>query len=206
MKSWTAKFAIAALCTTIFLACACSGKEPRNAAAARSGAIVCLGNSVTVGFGLNEKDAYPALLAGLTGRTVFNAGVSGDTTADALARLESEVLARNPGLVIVELGGNDYLRQIPLSQTKANLAAIITRLQTNGAMVAVVDPGGAVLMREYSQAFAEVAKNQEALFFEHLLGNIMLKPTMKLDQVHPNAEGQKQLAVLMYKDLKKFLK
>lgn len=202
----TAKAALATLCTTAFLACACSGDEPRNAAAARRGSIVCLGNSVTVGFGLsNPAEAFPALLAGMSGRTVVNAGMSGDTTTDALTRIENEVLSHNPGLVIVELGGNDYLKQLPLAQTTTNLSAIITRLQKNGVMVAVVDPGGPVLLRDYSNAFAEVAKKQNALFFKHLLGGIMLKPELKLDQVHPNAEGHRQLAVLIYRDLKKYL-
>jgi len=193
----------AALCAALALGCA---KAPKNADAARAGPIVCLGDSVTAGLGVEPAQAYPSLLAALTGRRIVNAGVSGDTTADALERLDRDVLALRPGLVIIELGGNDYLKQLPLAQTGANMSEIIRKVQAAGAMAAVVDPGGTLLLRNYSAAFKEIAAEHNAFFFRHLLGNVLAKPSLKTDQVHPNAEGHKKLAGGLYDGLKRHLK
>lgn len=179
---------------------------PKNAEAARSGLIVCLGDSVTAGLGVEPSQAYPALLAQLAGRQVINAGVSGDTTEDALARLDKDALALRPGLVVIELGGNDYLKQVPFEQTKRNMDDIIGRIQASGAMAAVVDPGGAVLLRNYSAAFKEISDRREALLLKHQLGDVLSRPSLKTDPIHPNDAGHKKLADGIYAGIKKYLK
>ncbi len=183
----------------------CSQPEPRNAAAARTGNIVCFGDSVTAGFAVKESEAFPALLQAMWGRQVIVSGVPGDTTADALARLDSDVIARSPGLVIIELGGNDFLKQVPLEQTKANMASIIERVQGAGAMAAVVDPGSALLMRGYSSAFGEIAQARRALFLKHLLGKVLTQSSLKADEVHPNAQGHQALAQDLNRKLKGYV-
>ncbi|NLO90621.1 MAG: hypothetical protein GX410_01330 [Elusimicrobia bacterium] len=203
MKKNSLSTLLPALCALLLAGCA---PAPKNAEAARSGPIVCFGDSVTAGLGVETSQAYPALLAQLTGRRVVNAGVSGDTTEDALARLGNDVLALRPGLVVIEIGGNDYLKQVPFEQTKRNIDDIIGRIQASGAMAAVVDPGGAVLLRNYSAAFQEITDRREALFLKHLLGDVLSRPSLKTDPIHPNNAGHKKLADGIYAGIKKYLK
>lgn len=86
--------------------------------------MLALGDSLTFGYGANPGESYPAQLQKLTGWSVVNGGVSGDTSAQALSRLPA-LLARKPKLVIVGIGGNDFLRKVPEEQTRANIAKII---------------------------------------------------------------------------------
>ena len=90
--------------------------------------IIVLGDSITAGYGLTPQQAYPSLLAQQLDLDlpILNRGVSGDTTADGLARLTSDVLEEQPWLVIIGLGGNDFLRKVPKIKTEANLKAIIS--------------------------------------------------------------------------------
>ena len=80
---------------------------------AQGSTIICFGDSLTRGLGAAPGHDYPSLLAEALGRDVINAGVNGDTTRDALQRLTADVLARTPQLVIVQFGGNDFLRKVP---------------------------------------------------------------------------------------------
>ena len=100
--------------------------------------IIAFGDSLTAGYGASAGEDYPSRLSLLIGSTVINAGVSGDTTQDALARLDTDVLARDPRIVIVGLGGNDYLRSIPISATEANLRSIIRKIHDAHAMVVLL--------------------------------------------------------------------
>src|SRR5437763_9915919 len=76
--------------------------------------IIAFGDSLTAGYGANPGEDYPSRLSSMIGVTIMNAGVSGDTTDTALARIDTDVLARDPRLVIVGLGGNDFLRGVPI--------------------------------------------------------------------------------------------
>src|SRR3984893_12605157 len=89
--------------------------------------VVCLGDSITAGVGASEGHAYPVVLAERLGREVINGSLPPDTAADGLARLP-QVLAQDPWLVIVELGGNDILRQVPIERTEEALAGIVPQL------------------------------------------------------------------------------
>src|SRR5512142_926678 len=87
----------------------------------RGTAIIAFGDSLTAGFGASAGEDYPSKLSAIIGAPVVNAGVNGDTTEAALARIDAEVLARDPRIVIVGLGGNDFLRGVPIATTEANL-------------------------------------------------------------------------------------
>src|SRR5687768_13408228 len=82
--------------------------------------IIAFGDSLTAGYGAQEGEAYPARLAARLSVPVVNAGVSGDTTESALDRIQNDVLSANPRIVIIGLGGNDFLRGMPISTTEAN--------------------------------------------------------------------------------------
>src|ERR1043165_4792560 len=99
------------------------------AASLHAASVLCLGDSLTAGHGLDEDEAYPAVLAGLARAaghpwTVINAGVTGDTTAGARRRL-AWALKNRPDVVLIAVGGNDGLRGLSVDETRANLAAII---------------------------------------------------------------------------------
>src|ERR1039458_7907228 len=157
------------LVTTMLLLCECGSTEkpapkpasqpaaapaPPAAAADTRPAIVCFGDSITAGFGLDAGQSFPDLLQqDLDGRAihyrVVNLGVSGDTTQDGLARVPM-ALAYKPKIVLLELGGNDGLRGIPLSITQANLARMIEEFRAAGARIVLA---GMTLPPNYGPEF-----------------------------------------------------
>jgi len=161
--------------------------------------ITVLGDSLTAGLGLSASQAFPAQLqAALRARgfkvSVANAGVSGDTTAGGLARLDW-TLAGKPQLVIVELGGNDALRALPPSEAFANLDAILTRLKK--AKVQTLLAGMRAprnLGREYYNSFYAIyprlARKHRVPFYPFFLTGVIGNPALnQSDGIHPNAKG-----------------
>src|SRR5437016_3717656 len=100
--------------------------------------VIAFGDSLTAGYGAQPGEDYPSKLSSMIGTTVINAGVSGDTTESALARIESDVLAHNPRIVIVGLGGNDFLQGVPIATTEGNLRATVRAIHGGGAMVVLL--------------------------------------------------------------------
>jgi acyl-CoA thioesterase-1 len=154
--------------------------------------IVCLGDSITAGVGSGPGEAYPELLAARLGAEVLNAGESGDTAAQGLARL-GDVLAEDPWMVIVELGGNDILRQVPPEQTERSLRQILDRLLSARVVPILVEvdaPFGA----KYAEIYERLGDEYHVPVVEDAIGKILSDRALKSDTVHPNAEGQKVLA------------
>lgn len=154
--------------------------------------IVCLGDSITAGVGSGPGEAYPELLAERLGTEVINAGVSGDTAAQGLARLD-DVLAEDPWMVIVELGGNDILRQVPRDQTERSLRQILDRLLSSRVvpvLVAVDAPLGA----SYKEIYGRLGDEYHVPVVDDALGKVLRDRALKSDTVHPNAAGQKVIA------------
>ena len=104
----------------------------------RGSSVIAFGDSLTSGYGASAGEDYPSRLSAMSGVTVVNAGRSGDTTESALARIDTDVLARDPRIVIVGLGGNDFLRSVPLATTEANLRTNVRKIQGGGAMVVLL--------------------------------------------------------------------
>ena len=151
-------------------------------------AIVCLGDSLTEGVGANGGEDYPSVLSRELAFPVLNHGRRGDTTALALARL-SEVLDGNPRLVIVLLGGNDFLRQVPRAETKKNLAELVRRIQAQGAMVAIAGMRLGIFTDEYSPIYEETAKQLGAFYIPQVMQGILTDAKLKSDPIHPNGAG-----------------
>ena len=150
--------------------------------------IVCLGDSLTEGVGANGGEDYPAVLSRELAFPVRNHGRRGDTTALALARL-SEVLVGNPRLVIVLLGGNDFLRQVPRAETKKNLAELVRRIQAQGAMVAIAGMRLGIFTDEYSEIYEDTAKQLGAFYMPQVMQGIVTEAKLKSDPIHPNGAG-----------------
>jgi len=166
--------------------------------------VVFLGDSLTAGYGLDADQAYPALVEeslkeeGVPVR-VLNAGVSGDTTAGGLARLDW-LLSQKPDVVVVGLGGNDGLRGLPLDQAEHNLREIVRRSKAAGARVLLL---GMLIPPnygpEYTQAFAEmypqIAKELDVPLVPFLLEGVGgVARLNQADGLHPTAEGQEKVA------------
>jgi acyl-CoA thioesterase I len=186
------------------------------AAAAEESVIVALGDSLTAGLGVARDEAYPALLearlrqAGFAYRVV-NAGVSGDTSAGGLRRLDW-VLRSRPEVVIVALGANDGLRGQPVGTLRDNLTAIVSRLRAAGARVLLVGmrlpPNyGEAYASEFAGAFRSVAQATSVTFLPFLLAGVAGDPALnQADGIHPNAAGHRIVADHVWPALRPLLR
>lgn len=171
----------------------------------RGTSVIAFGDSLTAGYGAGAGEDYPSRLTQLAGVEVINAGRSGDTTDSALARLDTEVLARSPRIVIVGLGGNDFLRSAPLASTEANLRTIVKKIQESGAMVVLLGFEFPSLTANYGKMYERVADEEGCLFIPDLLDGIMSNSKLKSDEIHPNAEGYALMAERVATPLRKLI-
>ncbi len=167
--------------------------------------IVCFGDSLTAGYGTDPGESYPDVLQknldaqGYPYR-VANQGISGDTTKDGLERI-GRVIAEHPKIVVVEFGGNDGLRGLPLEQTQANLDSMIARLKASGAQVALAgitlppDYGRDYIAR-FNTMYPSLAKKYRVPLLPFLLQDVYGVPgDIQDDHTHATAQGNKQVAV-----------
>ena len=183
------------------------GCEPQVANRSSQGtAIVCFGDSLTQGFGAEEGRDYPSVLRAQVDMPVINAGVSGNTTGDGLRRLESDVLEKDPRIVIITLGANDFIRGIPKEEILKNMGAIIDRIQERGAMVVWASVKMGLLGDAYRDDFKKLARQKKIVFIPDVLEGIFFNPKYKYDQIHPNSEGYKIMAERIYQRIKLLLK
>ncbi len=168
--------------------------------------IVCFGDSITEGFGAGPKESYPDYLKKLTSVPVVNAGIEGDTTAGALKRIKPDVLERNPLLVVIEFGGNDFLARMPVEDTKRNLEEIIGLIQKQGAIVALADISNADLMPEYGRIYKELSRKYKTIYIPGLLDGIFDSNRYKSDDLfHPNAAGYQIIAHRVHRSILPYL-
>jgi len=167
--------------------------------------IICFGDSITFGYGVEPGEDYPTALAKLVSIPVMNMGIDADTSTEALKRLESDVLSRKPLLVIIEFGGNDFLRKIPPEVTVNNVKEMIERIQTKGAMVGIIDISAGMFLAEYRRAFANLAQEKGAIFITNTFSGIITNPHLKSDFIHPNAEGYKIIAQRIQRTITPYL-
>lgn len=156
--------------------------------------LVCFGDSLTQGVGAGPGEDFPSLLAAALPIPVVNAGVAGETTADGLRRLERDVLSREPRLVLVFFGGNDFLRRVPPEQIRRNLEEMVERIQGARAMVALVGFRAGILTDEMGPLYEEVARDRGVLYIPDALAGILTDSRLKSDAVHPNGAGYRKLA------------
>ena len=168
-------------------------------------AIVAFGDSLTFGYGANPGEDYPSRLGQRIGATILNAGVSGDTTEGALARIDADVLSKNPRIVIVGLGGNDYLRSTPIATTEQNLRAIVRRIQNARAMVVLLGFEFPSLNANYDAMYERVAEEEKCLLVPDLLAGILRDPALKSDEIHPNARGYELMAERIAEPLRELI-
>ena len=168
--------------------------------------VVAFGDSLTAGYGAGPGEDYPARLAAMIGREVINAGVSGDTTGSAAARLDTDVLALNPRIVIIGLGGNDFLQSAPIATTEANLRGIIERIQGAGAMVVVLGFRFPSITASYETMYERVARDTVSMLIPDLLDGILRDSKLKSDEIHPNGRGYQLMAERVAGPLRKLIR
>ena len=154
--------------------------------------VIAFGDSLTRGFGAAGGEDYPAQLSKLTGLPILNAGANGDTTASALARLERDVLAHHPRLVLVGLGTNDHLRNVPLAVTAKNLRAIVRRIHSNGAEVVLL--GFRFSNGEGEAMYRRIAEEERCSLVPDVLHDAMSDQRLRSDDIHPNGAGYAKMA------------
>ncbi len=178
--------------------------------------ILAFGDSLTAGFGLTEKESYPYLLQKRLERDgyryeVINAGVSGDTSLGGLERIDWALEEENIEILILELGANDLLRNVPVSTMKENLDKIIRKAKAKDIDVLfcgmLAPPSvGPEYQRDYVNAFADLADEHKVAFLPFLLEDIALQKDLnQADGIHPNAKGTEVMTDNIYRELKPML-
>ena len=179
-----------------------------NFSSGRGANLICFGDSLTAGEGAQPGTAYPDLLSGNVKFPVINAGVSGDTTRSALARLDRDVIDKNPRVVIIELGANDYLQSAGAAQTEDaafdNLKQMVIDIQSAGALVVIAD---VFITADWSVRYKQLAKAYGCLYIPDALAGVMNDPAMMSDDgLHPNSFGYAKMAANIMNVLQPMLK
>lgn len=194
------------LIAVLVLTAACS--KVKEEAIPPGSLVLALGDSLTEGAGVTSEEAWPNLLASRTGWVVINGGVSGDTSGAALLRLPALLEQHDQVLVLVTLGGNDMLRHIPQKETIANLKKIFTLIKTHGAkpvLLATPNPslmGAAFQHLSAADLYREVAEAQQVPLLEDEIADVLSKPQLKGDPLHPSAAGHALLSEKLFEELK----
>jgi len=156
--------------------------------------VVALGDSLTFGVGAAADENYVSHLARALNIKIFNEGVDGDTTEEALNRVQADVLSFHPDAVIILLGGNDFLEQIPIEKTRDNLAKIIDILNENKIKIVLVGLHHQFLSN-YEKMYEDLAREKHvAGYVPDILGGIYQHPDLMFNDIHPNASGYKIMA------------
>lgn len=178
----------------------CSQKtKPAGRLLAKDATLLCLGDSLTFGFGAAAGTDYPARLEQLTGHVTQNAGINGDTSEGAQARLPGLLQANTPGLVLVSIGGNDFLRRLPLERTRAALTQIVQTASASTQVVLVAQPNPVLFAAATGSlsdhpVYAEVAEATGTALFAGGWSHVLSREELRSDQIHANTQGYSVLA------------
>ena len=162
----------------------------------KNDAVAVFGDSLVVGVGSTEGNDFVSLLDKESEKTFFNYGVSGETTRDALDRVD-EVVEKESGVVVIILGGNDVLQKLPKEETFSNLEKIVTTFQANGSVVVLVGVRSGVVGNGRDEDFKSVAKNTGSVYVSDILKDVFGKREYMSDAVHPNDAGYELIAERM---------
>ncbi len=137
---------------------------------------------------------------------VINAGIDEDQTKHVLERLDKDVLSKNPRMVIILLGANDYLDEVPLQKTKENLDEMIDRIQAKGAMVVLAEIGASILGDKIQKQYDQIVLKRHVAFVPRIFEGIYFNPSLKSDALHPNDKGYEIIAERILRVVKPLLK
>ncbi len=166
--------------------------------------IVAFGDSLVEGVGATGGNDFVSLLSRQVGEPIINMGVAGHTTRDGLARV-SEANKQDPKVVLILLGGNDFLRKIPVAETFQNLDQIISKLQAEGAVIILLGVQGGLFSDGYDEYFEDLAEERGTLYVENVLDGLLYHDDLMSDSIHPNNLGYQKIADKVLPALKKAL-
>ena len=167
--------------------------------------IICFGDSLTFGTGAAENMDYPFQLSRMISKPIINAGVPGDTTAMAMARLEEDVLSKSPRMVLITLGGNDLKNRISKETAYQNLKNIIVSIQDRGALVIVGGISIPFWGRGFGEMYQKVCKETQALLIPNIFDGIIGDKSLMSDPIHPNDKGYTLMAQKFYQAMKPYI-
>jgi acyl-CoA hydrolase len=179
------------------LLAACRSDVPQHQPLAAGAMVLAFGDSVTFGTGARPGEDYPARLAVRSGWKIVNAGIPGDTAAAAKSRLAALLQESNPVLVIVELGGNDFLRRRAERDVKEDLRAIVQAVKAAGAipvLVSVPELSLGLLGLSDSAIYTALAKEENVWLVKEVFGKVLSNDALRADRIHPNAQGYQIMA------------
>ena len=156
--------------------------------------VLAFGDSLTFGSGASEPESYPAQLEALIGRRVVRAGVPGEVTAQALARLPGALDEHAPRLLLLCIGGNDFLRRLGNPQAERNVREMVQLAKSRGVAVLLIgtpEPGFSVSPPAF---YANIAKEFRLPYEGGIIGEVLMDRALKADPIHPNARGYRVIA------------
>jgi acyl-CoA hydrolase len=186
---------------------ACGKRQKLNALSSESRVLV-FGDSVTYGTGANSGEDWPTLLGDLTGWQIINAGIPGDTAEAGKSRIGPLLDEHQPALVIIEIGGNDFLHRRSESAVKQDLKALVSAARSSGAQVVLVGvPSLSVLAvvagkPNDSSIYEELGKEEDVPVISDVFSDVLSQPELRTDQIHPNAAGYRKMADGIHSALK----
>ena len=184
---------------SLLVLAACSRKVKLSPLAAGS-TVLAFGDSVTYGTGAQPGEDWPTLLAAMSGWRIVNAGVPGDTAEAGKERIRGLLGELKPALVIVEIGGNDFLRRRPAPVVREDVRSIVRQAKVAGAQVVLVAVPelsllGALTRRPDDAAlYAEIGRDEQVPVIADVFSDILARPELCADQIHPNAAGYRKMA------------
>ncbi len=185
------------------LALAACGKSPQLERLGPHDVVLAFGDSLTYGTGASEQESYPAQLAQLIGRRVVGAGLPGEVSAHALERLPGALDEYSPRLLLLCIGGNDFLRRLGKQQAAANVRAMVRLARSRHVEVVLIgipEPGFTLTPPGF---YAEIAEEFALAYQGDAIGEVLRHPDLKSDPVHPNARGYRLIAERIAALLKK---
>jgi acyl-CoA hydrolase len=191
------EFLLLALTSWLFSACS---KEAKYQAIPRGASVLAFGDSVTFGTGAGDGEDWPSLLAASTGWQIINAGVPGDTAQAARSRLPALLAEHRPALVIIELGGNDFLRRRSAQAVREDLQHLLSVARQSGAQVVLIGVPELSLLAVVagkpsdSPIYEALAEAEDVPLIRDVFSAVLARPEWCADRIHPNAEGYRQMA------------
>ena len=183
-----------ALLLILALSAAGCGEQPGLQPLPANAVVLAFGDSLTYGTGAQKSESYPAQLEQLIGRRVVGAGVPGEVTAQALARLPAALEEHAPNLLLLCIGGNDFLRRLGNRQAEHNVRAMVKLARSRGIEVLLIgtpEPGFAVTPPPF---YAAIAEEFGLPYEEQVIGEVLKDASLKADPIHPNARGYRIIA------------
>ncbi len=195
---------LALLATALFAGC---GREPKLTPVSPGATVLAFGDSVTFGTGAAPGEDWPTALALRTGWQVINAGVPGDTAESGKSRLADLLEQHQPALVIIEIGGNDFLRRRPQPAVKEDVRHLLRTVRQSGAQVVLVAVPEVSLLnfvmgKGDAPLYQELAEEEAVPLIDRVFAETLSRPELRADQIHPNAEGYRHMASGIYDYLK----